>query len=202
MSLQVIKMDFSKTVRSSLLGLFSFSLFFGCSSAQSLSCAFVPKQTKSNPYPELSEVKNCGQVDSTGNISLNEKTFKKVWFNEDGLADIRIHDGIYYINKDAQLVRTHLFDNGPDYFKEGLARTIKNNKFGFINKKLTVVIKPEYDFAFPFVNGQAKVCNGCTLKPVGEHKAVEGGKWGMINQQGNIVTEIKYSKKELESLKK
>ena len=194
-------MDFSKTVRSSLLGLLSFSLFVSCSSAQPISCAFVPNQTKSNPYPELTQFKNCGQIDSSGNISLNKNTFEQVWFNKDGLADIRIHDGIYYINKDAQLVRTHLFDNGPDYFKDGLARTIKNNKFGFINKKLSVVIKPEYDFAFPFIKGQAKVCNGCSLKPADEHKAVEGGRWGVIDKQGNIVTEIKYSKKELESLK-
>lgn len=195
-------MDLSKTVRTSLFSVVTFIFFISCSTAQSLSCAFVPNQTKSNPYPELTQFKNCGQIDSTGNISLNKNTFKQVWFNKDGLADIRIHNGIYYINKNAQLVRTHLFDNGPDYFKEGLARTIKNNKFGFINKKLTVVIKPEYDFAFPFVNGQAKVCNGCNLKPVGEHKAVEGGQWGLIDKQGNVITKIKYSKKELESLKK
>lgn len=195
-------MDLLSNARLVLLAFYlSFSLQ-GCSTEQEIPCAFTPIQSKDNPYPELTEFKNCGQVDSAGNISLNEKTFKKVWFNADGLADIRIHDGIYYINKKAQLIRTHLFDNGPDYFKEGLARTIKNNKFGFINKKLTVVIKPEYDFAFHFVNGQAKVCNGCSLKPAGEHKTVEGGQWGVIDKQGNIVTEIKYSKKELESLKK
>ena len=118
------------------------------------------------------------------------------------MADIRIHDGIYYINKNAKLVRTYLFDNGPDYFKEGLARTVKNNKFGFINKKLTLVIKPQYDFAFPFANGVAKVCIGCVLKPYGEHKTVEGGQWGQIDKQGNVVTNIKYTKKELESLEK
>ena len=195
-------MALSKIYRTSVLGFFTFTLFIGCSSAQSLSCAFVPIQTKENPYPELTKFKNCGQIDNSGKVTINSKMFNQVWFNEDGLADIRIHDGIYYINKNAQLVRTHLFDNGPDYFKEGLSRTIKNNKFGFINKQLTVVIKPQYDFAFPFVNGHAKVCNGCSLKPVGEHKTVEGGQWGLIDKKGNIVTEIKYSQKELESLKK
>ena len=193
-------MDFSRIVRSALLGLFSFLLFVGCSSAQSLSCAFLPKQTKSNPYPEISHFKNCGQVDNLGNPYLNKKTFQQVSFNADGLADIRIHDGIYYINKKGQLMRTHLFDNGPDYFKDGLARTIKNNKFGFINKKLNIIIKPEYDFAFPFVNGQAIVCNECSIKPVGEHKSIDGGQWGVIDKKGSIVTEIKYTKKELESL--
>ena len=195
-------MDLLSNTRLVLLTFYLPFLLQGCSTEQEIPCAFTPIQTKENPYPELTEFKYCGQVDNTGKVLLNERIFKKVWFNEDGLADIRIHDGIYYINKNAQLARTHLFDNGPDYFKEGLARTIINNKFGFINKKLTVVIKPRYDFAFPFVNGQAKVCNGCSLKPVGEHKTVEGGKWGLINKQGNIVTEIKYSKKELESLKK
>jgi len=195
-------MDLLTHTRRVLIAFFLPLLMQGCSSGQELPCVFTPIQTKEKPYPELTQFKNCGQVDSTGNVSLNEKTFKQVWFNEDGLADIRIHDGIYYINKNAQLVRTHLFDNGPDYFKEGLARTIKNNKFGFINKKLTVVIQPQYDFAFPFHNGLARVCNDCSLKPVGEHKTVEGGQWGLIDKQGKVVTEIKYSKKELESLKK
>ncbi|MCW8980014.1 MAG: WG repeat-containing protein [Altibacter sp.] len=193
-------MELSKTIRTSFFGFLALFLAIGCSSPQTLTCAFVPVQTKENPYPELTEFKNCGQLDNAGNISINEQHFSQIWFNDDGLADIRIHDGIYYINKDAKLVRTHLFDNGPDYFKEDLARTVKDNKFGFINKQLTVVIEPQYDFAFPFMNGVAKVCNGCQLKPVGEHKAVEGGKWGQIDKQGNVVTEIKYSKNELESL--
>lgn len=195
-------MDLLSNIRLVLLAFYLPLLIQGCTTEQEIPCVFTPIQTKENPYPELTTFKNCGQVDNTGEISLNDKTFKQVWFNKDGLADIRIHDGIYYINKNAELVRTHLFDNGPDYFIDGLARTIKNNKFGFINKKLTVVIKPEYDFAFPFVNGQAKVCNGCSLKPVGEHKAVVGGQWGVIDKKGNVVTEIKYSKKELDSLKK
>ncbi|MCW9030119.1 MAG: WG repeat-containing protein [Gammaproteobacteria bacterium] len=195
-------MDLIRLARSSLLALLTLFFFAGCSSTQSLSCAFVPIQSKTHPYPELTEFKNCGQLDDSGKLSISDKHFKQVWFNKDGLADIRIHDGIYYINKKAKLVRTHLFDNGPDYFKEGLARTVKNNKFGFINKQLTVVIEPQYDFAFPFNNGISIVCVDCFFKPDGEHKTVEGGKWGQIDKQGNVVTEIKYSKKELESLKK
>lgn len=195
-------MDLFSNTRVVLLTFFLPFLLFGCSTEQEIPCAFIPVQTKENPYPELTQFKNCGQVDNTDKISLNEKTLNKIWFNEDGLADIRIHDGIYYINKKAKLVRTHLFDNAPDYFKEGLARTVKNNKFGFINKQLTVVIEPQYDFAFPFINGKAIVCNGCSFKLVGEHKTVEGGQWGIIDKQGNVVTEIKYSKEELESLKK
>lgn len=185
-------MDLFSNTRLALLAFFIPFLLQGCPAEQEIPCAFTPVQTKENPYPEMTQFKNCGHVDNNGNITLNGKTFNKLWFNEDGLADIRIHDGIYYINKNAHLVRTHLFDNGPDYFKEGLARTIKNNKFGFINKKLDIVIKPEYDFAFPFVNGQAKVCNGCSIKLVGEHKTVEGGQWGIIDKQGNVVTEVKY----------
>jgi hypothetical protein len=195
-------MDFSKIVRTSLISVVTFIFFISCSTAQSLSCAFVPKQTKENPYPELTEFKNCGKMSASGELTINDRTFKNIWFNEDGLADIRIHNGIYYINKKALLVRTHIIDNGPDYFKEGLARTIKNNKYGFIDKKLNVVIQPEYDFAFPFINGLAIVCNDCSIKPIGEHKTIEGGQWGVIDKLGHVVTQIKYTKKELESLKK
>ncbi len=196
------KMDLIMNIRLILLAVLLPVFIQGCTSSQELPCVFTPIQTKENPYPELTQFKNCGHINSKGNINLKQEIFKKIWFNEDGLAEIRVYDGIYYINKNKRLVRTHLFDNTADYFKEGLARTIKNNKFGFINKKLEVVIKPAYDFAFPFNNGISKVCNGCVEKKDGDHKSIEGGQWGHINKQGDVVIEIKYSKNELQLLKK
>ncbi len=69
-----------------------------------------------------------------------------------------------------------MFDNGPDYFSDGLARIVSpSGKFGFINKKLEVVIEPQFDFVTPFDEGRAHVCEGCRPVPMGESSRWEGG---------------------------
>jgi len=70
-------------------------------------------------------------------------------------------------------------------------------KYGFIDKMLNVVIKPEYDFAFPFRDGVAIVCNACFSAAEGEHKNVVGGKWDLIDRAGKVVVPLKYKKNEL-----
>lgn len=61
---------------------------------------------------------------------------------------------------------------------EGLIRVSKNNKFGFINAKGTVVIPIVYSWAEDFSNGIAKV----KLK----------NKFGFIDQKNQVVIPIKY----------
>lgn len=175
-------------------------LINGCSTPYTLSCVYSPIATKDNPYPELTQYSHCGKLDDSGALDISDKHFKNIWFNEDKLAEIRILDGIYYISSDGKLAKTHLFDNGADYFQEGLARTIKNGKFGFINKQLQTIIAPEYDFAFPFSQGRAKVCIGCQAKKVGEHSTVVNGLWGYIGTTGEIIVDISHKQDEIDSL--
>lgn len=112
------------------------------------------------------------------------------------------------------------FDNGADYYEEGLARFIdpKTRKVGFHDRKGNIKIKAEYDFASPFQNGVANVCNGChgeypqmpTYAPISSspykhplnqmYLDVVGGKWGMINTDGKIIVPLKYDSHE-EALK-
>ena len=66
-----------------------------------------------------------------------------------------------------------------------------------MDEKLNVVIKPVYDFAFPFEKGVAIVGNGCSFVPNGEYTGVDGGKWGAINKKGEIVYPVIYAKDEL-----
>lgn len=84
------------------------------------------------------------------------------------------------------------FDNGPDDFAEGLARTTRSGKIGFIDRQLSEVIAPSWDFAFPFEDGVAVVCQGCRPHPVGdgEHSEVRGGSWGTIDRSGAIVVPV------------
>lgn len=181
--------------------LYILSLFFlaSCSSSTELPCVYIPISSQQNPYPELTQFNNCGFIKNS-HITISNKHLKNIWF-EDGLSELRIHDGVYYINKASKLVRVHYYDNGADPFKEGLARTIDKNKFGFINKQLSLVIPHKYDFAFPFINGRSLVCNGCTQRPDGEHKNIGGGKWGYIDKHGNEIIEIKLNRKHAEIIK-
>lgn len=50
------------------------------------------------------------------------------------------------------------YDNGDDYFSEGLQRIVdKDGKIGFRDSIGKIVIAPRYAFAFPFKEGYAKV---------------------------------------------
>jgi hypothetical protein len=103
----------------------------------------------------------------------------------------------YQLNGISTGIHPYSFDNGPDYFEEGFARFVVNGKFGFFNQGGKVVIKPSYDFATPFQEGRAVVCDGCTLNGEGEHTMYEGGKWGFIDQAGTLVIPMKYERAEM-----
>ncbi|MCW7465737.1 WG repeat-containing protein [Leptospira levettii] len=94
--------------------------------------------------------------------------------------------------KNKFLLESFLYDNGPDYIVESLARYVVEGKMGFHNERCQKVIEAQYDFAYPFENGYAIVCNGCELKPEGEHKRIVGGKYGVIDKKGNLVIPIDY----------
>ncbi|MEM7351568.1 MAG: WG repeat-containing protein [Acidobacteriota bacterium] len=122
-------------------------------------------------------------------------------FDEDGLATIHAPAaGIAYINREGKTAWAFPFDNGADYFVEGLARTRRDWKLGFINKSLDVVVEPVWDFAFPFEGGVAIVCQGCKRVPVCpgcEHLKVVDGLWGYIDRQGQIVVPVSHSQEAL-----
>lgn len=83
------------------------------------------------------------------------------------------------------------FDNGPDNTSDGLFRIIKNDKIGYADSVTgKIVILPEYDGAYPFKNGIAKVAIGCKRKQEGEHWGWTGGEWFFINKTGKRITEI------------
>jgi hypothetical protein len=134
-----------------------------------------------------------------GDAVISNNVIADAAYNEEGLAYLYSAAGIFCFNEKGLARRVLTFDNGPDYFQEGLARTEQKGKIGFINKKLSIVVGPEYDFAFPFKNGVSVVCNGCTRKLTGEHVEVEGGRWGAINTKGKIVQPVMHSKSELQA---
>jgi len=108
--------------------------------------------------------------------------------NHHGLAAVLDDQGWVLIDvKGREVIRPYTFDNGPDYFEEGLARFVQDRKFGFFDESGKVVIQPQFDFAYPFKDGKAKVGWGCTFTPDGEHQQVSGGEWKQIDKTGKFL---------------
>lgn len=80
------------------------------------------------------------------------------------------------------------YENGPDYPSEGLFRILENNKIGYADS-LTgkVVIKPQFDCAWPFENGVAKVSTNCKTLSDGEHSSWLSDRWFYIDMTGKKV---------------
>lgn len=90
-------------------------------------------------------------------------------------------------NKKKTLYEVFLYDNGPDYPSEGLIRVVKNGKIGYANAKTyALVIAPQFDCAFPFENGKAKVSKNCKTIKDGEHSAWTSDAWQYVDKKGKF----------------
>lgn len=84
------------------------------------------------------------------------------------------------------------FDNGPDYPSESLFRIVENNKIGYADSLSgKVVIKPQFDCAWPFENGVAQVSNDCKTLTDGEHSSWVSEHWFYIDKTGKKVEKPK-----------
>jgi hypothetical protein len=103
-------------------------------------------------------------------------------------------DGISYgrpvgINRKGEvLFDIVMYDNGPDYFSEGLIRVKRNGKMGYANEKGEVVIPCHYDFAKIFENGVAEVTfEAKEFQDLDGHPRVESDAWFEIDREGNPI---------------
>ena len=143
-----------------------------------------------SPYEEQGRF---GYRDRAGRVSIQPQYMMAGEFSDEGLAAVLDSDGWAYIDRQGRVViRPYVFDNGPDYFSEGLARFSIDGKFGFFNSYGEVVIGPSYDFAYPFSEGLAAVCSGCSPAEDGEHILIKGGRFGYIDRHGNAAIPLRY----------
>lgn len=81
------------------------------------------------------------------------------------------------------------FDNGPDYPSDGLFRIVQNGKIGYADATdYKVVIEPQFDCAYPFENGKAKVSKNCKTIKDGDHQTWESDDWKFVDKKGLIST--------------
>lgn len=176
-------------------------LFGGCAPASQINsewfpCSFVPIEDEARDV-----IPHCARRQGDGMLVIEPVALGVLATRGIDPAPIDIGGTLHYLNASGLAVPVLPFDNGADYFVEGLARTIQGNKVGFINDSLRVVIPPQWDFAFPFEHGTAVVCDSCTFRPVGDgHQEVVGGHWGTIDTRGQVVIPVIYTREDLEAL--
>ena len=127
------------------------------------------------------------KIDRVKAESVSKEYLQTLDFKGKELIALPIGKNFYYIHKSGKKMLTVTYDNGADEFSDGLARTKVNGKIGFFNKNLEIILKPVYDFAFPFHNGISEICTGCKEKQDGEHSMLEGGTWKKIDRNGLII---------------
>ena len=115
---------------------------------------------------------------------LNQKLLNTINFHGQEIVPIKIKNEFYYVREDGKIMKTLIFDGKADEFSDGLVRTKIKGKIGFFNRNLEIVLKPLYDFAFPFHNGVAEICMGCKED---EDGVLNGGKWEKINREGLVI---------------
>lgn len=146
--------------------------------------------------PKFYRIGNFNQW-GVGDAVLSEKNPSQ-WVKIDTLGNV--------------LVQTYFFDNGPDYFYQGLARFVsETGKIGFINHQAQIVIPAEYDHAggFWFHEPVALVAKGgqdVCFDPPGcgchhDHKII-GAKWGLIDVSGKVVIPLEFDDYQLKDLDK
>lgn len=83
------------------------------------------------------------------------------------------------------LYEVFLYDNGPDYASEGLFRIVKDGKIGYTDASTyAIVISPQFDCAYPFENGKAKVSTNCKTVADGEHRNWTSDEWQYVDKKG------------------
>lgn len=86
------------------------------------------------------------------------------------------------------------YDNGDDYFCEGLQRIVdQNGKIGFRDSTGNMAIAPQFAFAFPFKDGYAKVTESGHLEAVdntGEYNLWVSDSWYYIDKVGKKHPEL------------
>lgn len=167
-------------------------LIFSVSAKANNQCFYPSKKDGGN----VSALDSCGQIKGD-TIKLGKRHVENVVYDENGLACIlffgKSNSDAFYIQESGRSQRALFFDNGCDYFEEGLARGLVNGEMVFINKSLDVVLTPKFEKLMPYDYGHSIVCNGPFIEEKrGVHTLHKGGRCGLLNKQGNLVVEAKF----------
>src|SRR5215471_3401313 len=93
-------------------------------------------------FPDLEPVA-CELTKDAG-VIVSGQSLANLAFGPEGLGSILVGNrdpyGLYFVNRQGKTAPALMFDNGADYVVEGLARTVKGGKVGFVNTRLDEVV--------------------------------------------------------------
>ena len=149
-------------------------------------------------YPNFEDVDaTLGYVDSSGKVVIPAGKYPYIFTAEfDKIAFVLLKDrkGVYAIDRNEKILfQVCSYEIGTDIVSNGLFRIIENGKIGFANMNGEIVIKPRFQFVYPFQeNGFAIFCENGTWSMLDKYIPVIKGKWGVINRQGVVVIPATY----------
>jgi hypothetical protein len=160
-----------------------------------LGTLIMPLYAQNPPVPFNDDATELwGFKDAAGKIVIPAVFHHAYEFNG-RLAAVLTDEGWRFIDVKGktQDIRPFIFDNGPDYYEDGLCRFVKDGKVGFLDYKSEIVIAPlDYHFVNAFSDDLAVVCMGCKRDVSDEHGGWKGGTWGFIDKKGKIAIPLQY----------
>lgn len=120
-----------------------------------------------------------GYVDAAGDLAIPLR-YRDAWYFSHGLAPVLVDTAWSFIDRSGEIVvNTSVgFDiavEGDPIVEMELDRVRIDGRYGFRNAAGQIVIDPQFDQAWNFVDGLARV--------------QLGGKWGFIDRSGAVVIE-------------
>jgi len=108
--------------------------------------------------------------------------------HENGRAALQAGRQYYYVRRDGAYLPVITYDNGPDYFADGLVRARVDGRIGSRHPP-AAGLRRAFRLGFPFRDGSAEVCNGCRqgTPDADGHAGIVGGTRLRIDRQGNVL---------------
>lgn len=133
-----------------------------------------------------------GYVDSSDHWVIPARWTEVTYFTSYGTAIVSADRSTYIIDRSGQVLATPFFyDNAPDPLQFGFfrIRDPKSGKTGYLSEDGSFKIPPQWDYATPFQNTFACVCDNC-LVPNGEYREIGVGHWRMIDREGKVIRDM------------
>ena len=107
--------------KNTILVSITLSLFVACSTPKHkiANCMYIAKISEQE-HSDFTSQGECEEFLDEDTLVFYPKDFKALYFGESNLASVYTNNGIFYVSKIRKIKRTLFFDNGADYFKEGL----------------------------------------------------------------------------------
>lgn len=183
-----------------LLSLFALALACSGPSETPFACAYPDANSSADGEAEIVGFPNCGVYDANGNPVFTAEQEQRIrQAAQDRLICVytgseKGHYRAFYVYNERRL-ETVFYDNGCDYYSEGLVRVFDKDKTAFADSQLNIVLRPGTVLAAPFHAGHAVVCNGpFKYESVDGHVMQHGGACGLIDHQGKLVVPMNYAR--------